>query len=277
MVIRASQSNGSNSDKDKSMHGRVRYLLYSLAATVCVSTVVPPTPSAQAAQAPSCIGDCKFSECIDAEIARATAMKNMYEGVGKTAKSLDEYKKLTDTQGDAILLQQQEAIKDQPHCQPKFPDLTNYVNQREWNSLGWGYAFDGDKLSVIYPVNTDPATCTFKQKQLNKLKEMLSCLEIPQATEAHEQDHVNRCNTKKPVTPKEMADYEVAGYKVEIEKLKATAKELEKKCKEPVAPPVARKKPVIDTYGNSRTQPERVSRAVNRVADYVLSIRIPAR
>lgn len=225
-------------------------------------------PSVGAGPAPRC-DDCKFLPCLDQDLARAEQMKNMYRQVGSEAKSANEYKEMVDARSAPILNAHDSALAGLPQCQTKFPDLTNYAEQRRWNALGWGVEFkEGGKMGVSYGAHTDPEKCTLRQSQIDKLKEILPCLEIAEATEVHEKDHVARCEKAKPATAKEMAAYEVKGYEAEIKKLRSAQNYLKnkKKCE-------ARSELSEDADGDQRlAQRERVRRATERVAAYAATI-----
>ncbi len=224
-------------------------------------------PSAGAGPAPRC-DDCKFLPCLEQELARTEQMKNMYRQVGSEAKSANEYKEMVGARSAPILNARDSALAGLPQCRTKFPDLTNYAEQRKWNMLGWGVEFKGGKMSVSYGAHTDPEKCTLRQSQIDKLKEILPCLEIAEATEVHEKDHVDRCEKARPKTPKDLAAYEAKGYEAELKKLRAARDYLKykKKCE-------ARSELTQDAGADQRlAQRERVQRSANRVAAYAATI-----
>lgn len=243
---------------------RIPLLARPRAVAAWALLVALTAPSVGAGPAPRC-DDCKFLPCLEQELERGKAMRDMYRAVGAEAKSMKEYGEMTDAGGAPILNQHNQAVAGLPQCQTKFPDLTNYAEQRRWNALGWGFEFKDGKLSVSYSAATDPDKCTLRQSQLDKLKEMLPCLEIAQATEDHERDHVDRCGKSKPKTAKDLAAYEVKGYDVEIRTLQKAYDKLKRKCD-------TRSELTDEDPGQRYAQRERVRRSSNRVADYAATI-----
>lgn len=200
-------------------------------------------------------------------------MQGVYRQVKSKAKSMEDYRKQVDAGTGPILEQHDVALAKLPQCQPNFPDLGNYVEQRNWQKLGWGYEVtnaNGVKsVKVSWSAVTDPQTCKLREDQIDKSKEIVACLGIAEATEAHERDHVARCESGKPTTPTAMADFEDKGYEAELKTLNAAIEKLEKMCKEPEA--ALQGSNQSSTEGSA--QRERARRAAERVATYANTIR----
>lgn len=246
---------------------RIRQMLFPFGIATGLGAVMLAVPLAQAGQAPAC-DDCKFQKCLQSEISRSEKMREMYRRAG-AAKTMDEYQKTVDAEGDKILAAEQAALGNNPDCQTKFPDLNDMVEQKRWRALGWGIEFDKDKKAVgarfSAATKIEGDKCTLRQSQLDKLKEILPCLAIANATEAHERNHVEQCGHAIPKTPREMAAYEVKGYNAELQVLNDAKRKLDRKCD----PRASGSEPDM----NERyAQRERLRRAVNRVSSYAATI-----
>jgi hypothetical protein len=234
------------------------------------AAVMLAVPAAQTAPAPPC-DDCKYQRCLDSEISRATRMSAMYDRVGKSTQTMDAYKTGTDTEGNRILGEVQAALGDNPDCKTKIPDLTQMPEQRRWQGLGWSIEFkDNVPQGVGYSAATkiDGGKCVLRESQLDKLKEMLPCLAIGNATEAHERNHVARCENKNigvPTTPAQMGAFEVEGYKAELKVLRDAKDKLDRKCRR-------RASSSEPDTGERYAQRERLRRALSRVSSYAATI-----
>lgn len=229
-----------------------------------VAIVLLAAPSAEAAPAPPC-DDCKYKPCLQSEISRANRMRDMYGRVGRSARTMDEYQSSVDAEGDRILAEEQAQIKDNPACATRFPDLNDMVEQRKWQQLGWGIEFDANKRArgVHFSAATNPQKCTLRQSQIDKLKEMLPCLAIGEATEAHENNHVEACTKAKPTTPRQMGEFEVKGYDAELKVLNDAKRKLDRKCRPP---------PSISDTNQRDPAKDRLRRSMNRVSTYAATL-----
>lgn len=229
-----------------------------------VAAVLLAAPSSQAAEAPPC-DDCKYKPCLQGEISRANRMREMYSRIGQSARTMEDYQASVDADGARILAEEQERVKGNPACATRFPDLNDMVEQRKWQQLGWGIQFDDNKKArgVNFSAATNAQKCTLRQSQIDKLKEMLPCLAIGEATEAHEKDHVERCIKAKPTTPKQMGEFEVNGYKAELKVLNDAKSKLDRKCRPP---------PSISDAKPRDASKEHLRRSMNRVSTYAATL-----
>lgn len=193
---------------------------------------------AKAADAPLC-DDCKFLPCVKMQIDQAKEMRNMYRNEASKAVSLADYEKIANEKSQPILDKYSAMIERIPACRNNFPTLDqkeNIAAYREWTtSLRWGYkpSADGKTAEYTWPANTDMTTCVPRTAQLKKSREIVACLDLAEATEAHELKHVEQCKAKKPGDAATSALYETQGYDVGIAKLDETRKRLQKKCPKP--------------------------------------------
>jgi hypothetical protein len=193
---------------------------------------------AAAADAPLC-DDCKFLPCVKMQIDQANEMRRMYANEASRATSLVEYQRIVAEKSQPILDKYSAMTQNVPACRNNFPNLEgpeNFAAAREWTtSLHWGFkrSDDGKTVEYTWPANTDMESCKPRTAQLKKSREIVACLDLAEATEAHELKHAEQCLAKKPTDAATSARYEVEGYDVGTAKLKKTLERLKKKCPKP--------------------------------------------
>lgn len=193
--------------------------------------------------APPC-DKCEFLPCVESELTHYRDMRKMLLDLATKAEGMPmkEFGERIDAETNKLLDRHEARIRDKPACATRYPEglfTGDYVAQRKWTGLGFGLEdLGGGKFRPSYSAVTDPLTCQLRERQLNALRQIVSCVDLAVATRKHEEKHVADCRASKPESPQAHARFEAAGYAEGIKELEKTVRRLKnKRCPKPQPSP----------------------------------------
>jgi hypothetical protein len=215
-------------------------------AAICLLLAALPV---RGADAPPC-DDCKFLPCVEKQLAQYKEVRRMYREEVSKASDTAEYDKLVKDKVDPIVDRYSKELAAIPACKLNFPEglaTGDLSTMSRWRALGWGYReVEPGQVSVIWTAVTSMADCKLREDQLEKSREIVACVDLAEATEKHEREHVKQCIAQKaeikkhPEKAKELdsprahALFEVGGYDAGIKRLEKTYKRIkDKRCPRP--------------------------------------------
>ena len=163
-----------------------------LGAGLALAALLPVS----AARGQASCADCCYYSCLAANLQETAGMRDMYQGlVSRKGLTEDQYASAVAEARQRLAVQEAGEVGGIHACDWHFPDPTDSVAMRQWQSLRWGLERLPDgRVAWKFSIQTDMETCKLRDDQLARLRQIAPCGGFADATEAHERRHVDQCN-----------------------------------------------------------------------------------
>jgi len=201
-----------------------------IAPVLAVLAFLAPAPFAAKAATPCT--DCCQLPCVEAEIRYALEMQEWYRSqIGAHRQTYEAYEAAEKAKATELSRKRAKSVGVLPACGWNLPDTRDPVAMRYWSSAGWTVESDANgNVSYGFSLKTNLKTCTLRQDQVDKYREVTPCTGIANAVEKHERFHVASCTPGQTRTVAQIAQDEVKAYDEELKELDKLKQALEKVC-----------------------------------------------
>lgn len=214
-----------------------RRSLHLLPALLAAGLLAAGPPEAGAEPVAQTCSDCCKLVCIEAEMLKATYMREFYRQIGKrktlTLETFEANERIAATAAERLRVA---AANKQTTCNYYLPNLKDYVETREMQYAGFKPVKDqqGQVSLYDYTLYTNMKECSINDKAKELIAKVAPCSGIGEAMNRHEQQHIDDCEARpaknRSRTPTQTASDEVQGYDAELAALEQTRLEAAEAC-----------------------------------------------
>ena len=185
-----------------------------------------------AARAATPCSDCCQLPCVEAEIRYALEMQQWYRSqTGSSRQTYEAYEAAERAKAAELSRKRTQGVGVLPACKWNLPDPRDSIAMRYFTSAGWTIETDANgNLTYGFSLKTNLKTCTLREDQVEKYRELTPCRGIADAVEKHERFHVASCKPGQTRTVAQIAQDEVKAYDEELKELDNLKQSLEKVC-----------------------------------------------